>query len=149
MTEQHITVTKIEPDGHWWKLHFEGGEKSYSFTDHEVRAFGLTPPPPRINFDALPVGTVLADEQDDLMLLLPGGWTYNVPQSADDYYDPESHSSPYTVVHVPELSNKLDALHILGFDPDEINNWIPTNQPGPHFWRALNKLAEAARKATP
>jgi hypothetical protein len=43
--------------------------------------------------------------------------------------------------------SKRDALEALGFDPDEINNWTPTNQPGPHFWRALNKLAAAAREA--
>ena len=47
MTEQSITVTKIEPHTNYddlWLLHVEGCENFVSVTTDEVRAMGLTPP---------------------------------------------------------------------------------------------------------
>ncbi len=48
MTEQHITVTKIEPhpDGSpYWRIHLEGNTYIVRSTA-DVRAMGLTPPAP-------------------------------------------------------------------------------------------------------
>jgi hypothetical protein len=49
VTEQQITVTKIEPnprcDG-WWYIHAEGCTIYQSFNTNEVRAMGLTLPAP-------------------------------------------------------------------------------------------------------
>jgi hypothetical protein len=106
---------KIKPIYPWMVRFMEDGP-IHELTKAEGEAMGLTPPPPPIDFDALPVGTMVADDQTDEHCLVkaPNGVWYtlgapvvNLPRTG------------YSVVHVPDAApagppSKADALAALG-----------------------------------
>lgn len=84
-----------------------------------------------IDFDALPIGTVLWDGLD-FLLRLPGGWTYNPPADEHDYYDPERHASPYTVVYQPAPLSPGECLRGLLAGRDDADELI---EYAARYWR--------------
>lgn len=103
-----------------------------------------------IDFDALPIGTVLWDGLD-FLLRLPGGWTYNPPADEHDYYDPERHTS---LVYQPAPLSPGECLRGLlagRDDADELwayaaENWRchVSDSPARHV-QLLGAVGDAAR----
>lgn len=76
-----------------------------------------------LDFDAMPIGTVLWDDSDsDFLLRFPGGWSYNPPADENDYYDIDAYDGPFTVVYQPAPVSPYEGLRAVlagRDDPDE------------------------------
>lgn len=104
-----------------------------------------------LDFDAMPIGTVLWDSRD-FLLRLPGGWTYNPPADENDYYDIENDGEPFTVVYQPAPVSPAEGLRAVlagRGDADELIEYAATSYrsdrvlgPGRHL---LSAVGDAAR----
>lgn len=79
-----------------------------------------------IDFDALPIGTVIADKWRDLRLRQEDGWL-----DGDDVCDLDESDGPYTVVYQPAPLSPGE--HLRGLlagrdDADELIEWAALNQ---------------------
>ena len=106
-----------------------------------------------LDFDAMPVGTVLWDDSDsDFLLRFPGGWSYNPPADEDDYYDIDAYDGPFTVVYQPAPVSPYEGLRAVlagRDDADELIEYAATSYrsdrvlgPGRHL---LSAVGDAAR----
>lgn len=104
---------------------------------------GITPPAPDINFDELPVGSVVKDREWCLWVKLSDGWANGAGRTpSGNLWD---RHAPYTVVHVPVAPDKRAALHTLGLTDEDIEGIEQ------HYWPSsvLRKIRAAAREVTP
>lgn len=76
-----------------------------------------------LDFDAMPIGTVLWDSRD-FLLRLPGGWTYNPPADENDYYDIENDGEPFTVVYQPAPVSPAEGLRAVMAGRDDADELI-------------------------
>lgn len=84
-----------------------------------------------LDFDAMPIGTVLWDDSDsDFLLRFPGGWSYNPPADEDDYYDIDAYDGPFTVVYQPAPVSPYEGLRAVlagRDDADELIEYAATS----------------------
>ena len=106
-----------------------------------------------LDFDAMPIGTVLWDDSgSDFLLRFPGGWSYNPPADEDDYYDIDAYDGPFTVVYQPAPVSPYEGLRAVlagRTDADELieyaaEHWRITSQMSP-FDRLAHAVGDAAR----
>jgi hypothetical protein len=105
-----------------------------------------------LDFDAMPIGTVLWDSDSDFLLRFPGGWSYNPPADEDDYYDIDAYDGPFTVVYQPAPVSPYEGLRAVlsaRDDADELIEYAATSYrsdrvlgPGRHL---LSAVGDAAR----
>lgn len=84
-----------------------------SYGDDHPERFVPQPAPAdsdTLDFDAMPIGTVLWDSYSDFLLRFPGGWSYNPPADEDDYYDIDAYDGPFTVVYQPAPVSPYEGL---------------------------------------
>ena len=104
-----------------------------------------------IDFDAMPIGTVLWDDSD-FLLRFPGGWSYNPPADEDDYYDIDADNDKFTLVYQPAPVSPSEGLRAVlagRDDADELIEYAATSYrsdrvlgPGRHL---LSAVGDAAR----
>jgi hypothetical protein len=106
-----------------------------------------------LDFDAMPIGTVLWDASDsDFLLRFPGGWSYNPPADEDDYYDIDADIDKFTLVYQPAPVSPSEGLRAVlagRDDADELIEYAATSYrsdrvlgPGRHL---LSAVGDAAR----
>lgn len=110
-----------------------------SYGDDHPERFVPQPAPAdsdTLDFDAMPIGTVLWDSDSDFLLRFPGGWSYNPPADEDDYYDIDAYDGPFTVVYQPAPVSPYEGLRAVLAGRDDADELI---EYGARHWKYVNE----------